>query len=111
MASPTIHLHMIDVQAPVQVVFDKWAQYESFPLYMKHVEAVAHRIAWTAESAPKHSGEVTFHEIDATTTWIVLEIEHDPDGFLEHVANKFGIVSARIEGELKNFKAYVEANI
>lgn len=140
MASPTIHLHMIDVEAPVQVVFDKWAQYESFPLFMKSVEAVAqlaasrlrwrvkiaglerefettvtdetpaNRIAWTAESGSRHTGEVTFHEIDGTTTWIVLEIEHNPDGFLEHVADRFGIVSARIEGELKSFKAYVEAN-
>ncbi len=128
----------IDVQVPVRVAYDQWTQFEEFPRFMDGVEKITQvtddrlswdvkfggvertfettiteqtpdqRIAWTTTEGPEHAGVVTFHKIDDETTRVTLQMDYDPDGFLENVADKLGFVSARLNGDMKNFKEFIE---
>ena len=132
------HEHSIDVKAPVRVAYNQWTQFEEFPRFMEGVESIEQvtddslhwkvelggvtrefdtkiteqtpdqRIAWTTTEGPKHAGVVTFHKIDDDTTRIMLQMDYDPDGFLETVGDKLGYVSHRLEGDMKKFKEFIE---
>ena len=138
MSNPTDHVHSIDVAAPVRVAYNQWTQFEEFPKFMEGVEVVNqltdallhwrveiagvgrefdsliteqtpdHRIAWKTTTGADHAGVVTFHKIDDETTRITLQLDYDPDGFLENVADRLGFVSNRIKGDLERFKELIE---
>jgi uncharacterized membrane protein len=131
-------LHSVDVNAPVRVAYNQWTQFEMFPRFMDGVDSITQigddrliwkvsiagvsrefdttiteqtpdqRIAWTTTEGPKHAGVVTFHKIDDDTTRVTLQMDYDPEGVLETIADKVGFVSKRIEGDLENFKAFIE---
>ena len=50
-----------------------------------------------------------FHRISDDTTRVTLQLDHDPQGFLEKAGDALGIVQHRIKGDLKNFKSFIEA--
>lgn len=132
------HVQTIDVEAPVRVAYNQWTQFEMFPRFMDHVESVTqltpdrlhwvvkiagverefdttiteqtpdHRIAWTTDSGPKHGGVVTFHKLNDDETRVTLQMDFDPDGFLETVADKVGFVTKSVETDLENFKSFIE---
>lgn len=138
MSSPTDHEHAVDVEAPVRVAYNQWTQFEEFPKFMDGVESITQitddrlqwnvsfggvsrefettiteqtpdqRIAWTTTSGPEHAGVVTFHKIDDDKTRVTLQMDYDPDGFLEGVADKLGFVSNRLKGDMENFKEFIE---
>jgi hypothetical protein len=33
----------------------------------------------------------------------------DPEGFVENVADKLGVLNTRVKGDLKNFKKFIES--
>ena len=66
-------------------------------------------MAWTTEDGTHQSGVVTFHRIDDDTTRVTLQLDHDPQGFVEKVGDALGIVQHRIKGDLANFKKFIEA--
>ncbi len=137
-SGPTDHQHTVEVSAPVRVAYNQWTQFEEFPRFMSGVESVTqltderlhwkvniagverefdttiteqtpdHRIAWTTNAGPQHAGVVTFHKIDEDITRVTLQMDYDPDGLLENVADKLGFVSARIKGDMDSFKAFIE---
>jgi uncharacterized membrane protein len=132
------HQHTVDVEAPVRVAYNQWTQFEEFPRFMEGVRELRqmgddrlhwkveiagverefdtkiteqtpdHRIAWTTTDGPRHAGVVTFHKLDDSTTRVSLQMDYDPDGFLEAVADKTGFVSRRLQGDMKNFKSFIE---
>lgn len=134
----TDHVQSIDVDAPVRVAYNQWTQFEMFPEFMSNVESVTQltddqirwvvkiggvtrefdariteqipdkRIAWTTDTGPKHGGVVTFHHLTDDTTRVTLQMDFDPDGFLESVADKVGFVNQSIETDLANFKKFIE---
>ncbi len=138
MSNPTDHTHAVDVDAPVRVAYNQWTQFEEFPRFMDGVESVVqvtderlhwkvkiigverefettiteqtpdHRIAWTTTSGPTHAGVVTFHKIDDDTTRVTIQMDYDPEGFFENVADKIGFVASRLEGDMNNFKTLIE---
>jgi uncharacterized membrane protein len=123
----------IEVSVPVRTAYNQWTQFESFPRFMNGVDRVDQtspttthwvtsiggvhrefdaeitdqrpdeRIAWTTISGPKQAGLVTFYEVDATTSRIMLQI------VLETLGDKLGLVGHRIEGDLRRFKAFIES--
>jgi uncharacterized membrane protein len=129
-----IMIYDIDVDVPVSTAYNQWTQFEDFPLFMDHVESVRQvtedtvrwrvkiagvtrewdariteqtpdqRIAWTAIDGAKNAGVVSFHALDDTHTRIVLQLEMDPVGLLEQVADKGGFVRDRTKTELVDFK-------
>jgi uncharacterized membrane protein len=131
--------HSIDVHVPVRTTYNQWTQFESFPEFMEGVKAVRQitdhqlfwqveiagieqewyaeiteqspdeRIAWTSRTGAKHAGVVTFHTIDPNTTHIMLQIDYEPDGFIENVGAALGVVEGRTAKDLKRFKEFIEA--
>jgi uncharacterized membrane protein len=129
----------IDVKAPVRTVYDQWTQFEDFPKFMEGVESVRQlddrrlhwvasiggarrewdasiseqhpdeRVAWTATDGAMNAGAVTFHRLDDETTRVMLQLDFDPDGFVEEVGDKLGFVRRRSEGDLRRFKEFIEA--
>ena len=131
-------LDSIDVDVPVSTAYNQWTQFETFPKFMEGVERIDQitptkthwvtkiagverefdaevteqhpdeRVAWTTENGTHQSGVVTFHRISDTTTRVTLQLDHDPQGFLETVGDALGIVQRRVKGDLKNFKSFIE---
>ena len=67
------------------------------------------RVAWRATSGTRNAGVVTFHRLDAARTKIMLQLEVDPDGFVEQAGDRLGFVSRRAASDLERFKEYIEA--
>ena len=138
MSSGNDHQHSVDVKAPVRVAYNQWTQFEEFPKFMGGVDEIRQitddtlhwkvdiagvtrefdtviteqtpdqRIAWTTVGGPEHAGVVTFHTLDADTTRVTLQMDYDPQGFLENVADKLGFVSGRLESAMARFKDFIE---
>ncbi len=128
----------VDVDVPVRTAYNQWTQFESFPQFMEGVEAVDQlddrhthwrvhvgpstrefdatiteqhpdeRIAWKSDSGPNHAGVVTFHRLDDTHTRVTAQMDVDPEGFVENVADKLGVLKHRVSGDLERFKHFVE---
>ncbi|WP_049562542.1 SRPBCC family protein [Nonomuraea sp. SBT364] len=131
--------HSVDVNVPVRVAYDQWTQFESFPEFMEGVEAIKQltdtrthwiteiagvkrefeaeiteqhpdeRIAWRSIDKPSQSGVVTFHRLDADTTRVKLQMEYDPQGFVETAGDWLQIVKLRIRGDMERFKTFIES--
>jgi len=129
----------IDVKAPVSTVYNQWTQFEDFPQFMEGVEQVTQlddkrlhwkakiagkekewdaeifeqvpdqRIAWRSMSGAKNSGAVSFIPADSNTTRITLRLSYESEGALEKTADALGLVSGRVEGDLKRFKEFIES--
>ena len=67
------------------------------------------RIAWRSTSGPKNSGLVSFHPLDARRTRVMLQMEYEPEGIVENAGDKLGVVSMRVQGDLKRFKQFIES--
>ena len=131
--------HEIEIDLPVRTVYDQWTQFEDFPLFMKHIVDVQQlddtnvlwkakisgisrewkaeiteqtpdqRVAWTSTDGTKNAGVVTFHPLADDRTRMVLQIDVDPEGFLEKVADWGGYITDRTGKDLEDFKDFVEA--
>ena len=129
----------ITIDLPVRTVYDQWTQFEDFPLFMQHVIDVEQvddtntiwrakiagisrewkaeiteqtpdqRVAWVATDGTKHGGVVTFHPLDDETTKVVVQLDMDPEGFLEHVADWGGFIQDRTRHDLERFRDFIEA--
>ena len=39
---------------------------------------------------------------------MILHLDYDPEGITENLGDAFGVVSARVAGDLKRFKEFIE---
>ena len=129
----------IEVESPLNKVYNQWTQFEDFPKFMEGVERVqqldnkrlhwvAHiggkrkewdaeifdqvpdqRVAWRSISGARNSGIVTFEPLGENRTRVSLKLNYDPEGVMENVAEILGLVGRRIEGDLKRFKEFVQS--
>jgi uncharacterized membrane protein len=129
----------IDVNVPVRTVYNQWTQFEEFPRFMEGVEAVRQldqqrlhwrakiggrvdewealiteqhpdeRIAWKNTTGAPNAGVVTFHRLSDTTTRVMLQMEYEPQGVVENLGDRIGVVSRRVANDLERFKAFIEA--
>jgi uncharacterized membrane protein len=128
----------VDVEADVRTTYNQWTQFESFPHFMEGVDEIRQvddththwkvsvggatrefdatiteqhpdeRVAWKSDSGPNHAGVVTFHRLDDRHTRVTAQLDIDPDGFVENVADKLGILDHRVKGDLGRFKTFIE---
>jgi uncharacterized membrane protein len=128
----------IEVNATLRAVYNQWTQFEDFPKFMEGVKAVHQlddkrlqwtaeiggmekawlaeiveqipdeRIAWTSRGGASNAGVVTFHRIDDQRTRVMLQVDYNPEGVVENVADALGVVKSRIKGDLERFKEFVE---
>lgn len=128
----------IEVEAPLRAVYNQWTQFESFPRFMDGVQEVRQiddthlfwraeiagtttdweaeiyeqipdaRIAWRSLSGAPNAGTVSFQELDANLTRVNLMLDYQPLGAMQKIGDALGLVSGRIEGDLRRFKSFIE---
>ncbi len=129
----------VDVAVPVRTAYNQWTQFEQFPQFMEGVTEIRQlddtrlhwvidvsgvhrefdaeiteqhpdeRVAWTSVDGPRHAGVVTFHRLDENHTRVTAQMDIDPEGFVETVGDKVGLVDHRAKGDMKRFQEYIEA--
>ena len=129
----------IEVDVPAKTAYNQWTQFEEFPKFMEGVKAVQQldakrlhwraeiagkekewdaeiteqipdqRIAWRSRSGAPNGGVVTFHVLSPTRSKVMLQMEYDPETFIEKAGDAVGIVSQRVMGDLERFKDFIES--
>ncbi|MFF7392014.1 SRPBCC family protein [Streptomyces scabiei] len=67
------------------------------------------RVAWTTVSGEaRQAGVVTFHHLAEGRTKVMLQMEFQPEGTTEKVADKLGVVKRQTKGDLARFKKFIE---
>ena len=128
----------IEVDVPVTTAYNQWTQFEEFPRFMEGVQEVRQlgdsrlywkadvggrdkewyarileqlpdqRVVWQSEQGAQNGGQVTFESIDGSRTRITLNMQYEPDDFVESVGDVLGFVSRRVQGDLERFKEFIE---
>ena len=128
----------IEINVPVRAAYNQWTQFEEFPKFMEGVKQVKQlddkhlqwkadiggkdkewnaeiteqipdeRIAWTSRGGAINAGVVTFHRLSDSKSKVMLQMEYDPQGFVEQVGDAVGVVTQRVQGDLERFKQYIE---
>jgi len=128
----------ITVDASIDSVYGQWTQFETFPSFMEGVDKVAQvddrtldwtasvagrtktwqaritdqtppeRIAWKSIDGAQNDGAVTFTATGAGQTEIRLVVDADPEGIIEQVGDRLGLLDHRIGGDLDRFKRFIE---
>ena len=128
----------IELDVPVRTAYNQWTQFTEFPKFMEGVREVKQlednrlhwtaivggkeeewnaviteqvpdqRIAWRSEGGASNTGAVTFQQVSDATSKIVLHLEYEPQGMMEKAADAVGMVTQRVEGDLRRFKDYIE---
>jgi uncharacterized membrane protein len=129
----------IDVNVPVRTAYNQWTQFEEFPKFMEGVEHVQQlddrrlhwradiggktvewdaqivdqipdkRIAWCSTSGARNAGAVTFHRLSDDQTRIMLQLDYEPEGVIEHAGDILGVVERRAAGDLERFREFIES--
>lgn len=131
----------ITVDVPVNRAYNQWTQFEEFPLFMEGVKEVKqlddkrlrwkveiagktkewdaeifeqvpdHCIAWRSTDGAKNSGMVSFTARGDGQTEVSLNLNYYPEGVTENIGDALGVVSARVAGDLKRFKEFMESRL
>jgi uncharacterized membrane protein len=68
------------------------------------------RIAWTSTGGEvDHAGVVTFHKLSDTTSRLAVQIDWEPEGFLEKAGAALDVPDRAVKAELENFKKFIES--
>ncbi len=128
----------IEVDAPIGKVYNQWTQFEDFPKFMDGIEAVQQiddkhlhwiakvggkrkewdaeitqqipdeRIVWRSTSGAQNGGAVNFRAAGNGRTEVMLKLAYEPEGAAEHVGDVLGVLSRKVEGDLKRFRDFIE---
>ena len=128
----------IDVDAPISRVYNLWTQFESFPTFMSGVERIDQltdtqlhwkvkiagverefdatvteqvpdeRVAWKSVDGEEHAGVVTFHRLDSDRTRVAVQLDWEPEGFVEKAGAVLQVDDIQIGHDLKRFKELAE---
>ncbi len=131
-------LEAVDIKAPVAVSWALWEDVERWPAFLSHVKHVqrtdevtfvwqlalpgvdkefvaeltevvpGERIAWRTIEGVHHAGVVTFHRLSATESRVTLQIEYEPEGFVERVGALTNLDSTLANYDLGEFQKLAE---
>ena len=129
----------INVHVPVSTAYNQWTQFEDFPNFMegvkevrqvddKHVHWVAEvggkqeewdaeithqipdqRIAWRSVDGAHTAGAVDFRPVGPDETEVKVRMVYEPEGAVEIVGSALHVDDARVKGDLKRFKEFIES--
>lgn len=129
----------IEVPVPIREAYNQWTQFESFPHFMEGVKEVKQlddkrlhwraevggkeeewdaeiseqipdtRIAWRSVSGRRNAGVVDFHRLNDQNTQIALQLEIEPEGIIESLGEKVGVLDRQVQGDLERFRDYISA--
>jgi ribosome-associated toxin RatA of RatAB toxin-antitoxin module len=128
----------IEVHCPVRTVYNQWTQFEDFPKFMAGVKEVRQlddthvhwhaevwgkdkewdaeiteqvpdeRISWKSTSGATNSGTVRFESLGPDVTRVRLVMAYDPEGAIENIGDAVGLMSARVQESVEDFKEFIE---
>jgi polyketide cyclase/dehydrase/lipid transport protein len=128
----------IQVDVPVSQAYNQWTQFEDFPHFMGGVKEVRQlddrrlhwvaeiagvrrewdasileqepdcKVAWAATSGATNAGAVRFEPAGPSSTIVYLSLEYEPEGAVEQIGDKLGIVERQVNADLKRFKELIE---
>jgi len=128
----------IEVNVPEYTAYSQWTHFEEFPGFMEGVKEVKRldakrfhwkaeiagqdeewdteiteqmadqRLAWTSRGRAIKGWVVTFHRLSASRSKVMLQLEYDPEGVVEHTGDALEVVSSRAQGDLERFKEFIE---
>lgn len=131
----------IEVDAPLNTVYNQWTQFEDFPKFMQGIEQVQQlddkrlhwvaeiggrrkewdaeifeqvpdqKIAWRSTSGAANAGIVSFQPVAAKRTQVTVRMEYAPEGAIESIGAAMGAVGTRIEGDLKRFRDFIQSRM
>ncbi len=126
------------VSVPVRTAYNQWTQFEEFPHFMGGISEVRQlddvtlhwvaeiggvrrewtarileqepdrKVAWAATEGATNAGAVYFSPAGPGQTTVRLELEYEPEGVVESVADRAGLVGRRVEADLDRFKSFIE---
>ncbi|MPS49558.1 SRPBCC family protein [Methylobacillus sp.] len=129
----------IDIKVPVNIAYNQWTQFETFPNFMSsvlqvkqlddshvwwQVEIGGHSIEWEAEiieqvpddhiawrsvSSPRHLGLVSFKHVEIHATRVHVEIEYEADMKAEVSATMTGLLEQKISEALACYRQLLES--
>ncbi|HYO36326.1 MAG TPA: SRPBCC family protein [Geodermatophilus sp.] len=129
----------IQVDVPVRTAYDQWTQFEDFPHFMGGVKEVRQlddrrlhwvaeiagvrrqweatvleqepdrKVAWAATEGATNAGAVRFEAAGAGSTVVYLQLEYEPEGLVEQIGDKLGVVERQVRSDLERFKRLVES--
>jgi uncharacterized protein YndB with AHSA1/START domain len=135
---PTKVEKSVVVDVPVETAYNQWTQFEEFPYFMGGISEVRQlddmtlhwvaeiggvkrewkarileqvpnqKVAWAATEGATNAGAVFFSPAGGAQTTVRLELEYEPEGLVEKVGDKVGIVERRAEADLEKFKSFIE---
>jgi uncharacterized membrane protein len=127
-----------DVDVPVRVAYNQWTQFESFPEFLGGVDSVEQigdtmthwtvsiagvkrefdaeigdqvpddHVAWRSIGEVIHHGRVRFTPLSPDSTRIDLEIEWEPEGFVEAAGAALQLDDMQVKKDLARFKDFIE---
>lgn len=128
----------IEVGAHVSKAYKLLSDFERYPTFMEGVEEVrrtaddtfhwraellgkhvewdakvtelspSDKIAWRGISSARNAGEVTLDKLDDRRTRVHLHLEYEPEGLIENLGAALGLIGARLQRDLEEFKRLVE---
>ena len=132
-------IETVEVAVPVRTAYNQWTQFEEFPRFMEGVEEIRQvsdtlthwriniagverefdaeiteqhpdeRVAWHSVGGTDHAGVVTFHRLGDSLTRVTLQLDTTPEGVVETLGDKLGLVKHRAKGDMERFKEYIES--
>ena len=128
----------VEVQVPIERVYNQWTQFQEFPRFMDGVERIdqlddrrlhwvasfggethewdaeiveqhpEERVAWRNVDGKDNAGVVTFHKIDQDTTRVMVQMDWAPESIKERIGSALGADDRRIAADLERFKEFIE---
>lgn len=128
----------IEIQVPVNMAYDQWTQFETFPTFLPNIDEVRQvddvtldwkakvgmetlswrariteqipdkRIAWKSIQGYEHAGVVTFHRLSDGVCRVMVQLSFVPSRVIEKIGSQLGIAQSLVLQNLKGFKQFLE---
>jgi len=128
----------IVVDRPVNMVYNQWTQFETFPEFMTGIEETRQlddthvhwkaviggkerewdseiteqepdrRVSWKSVSGAHNAGTVRFKPLGADRTEVRLLLVYDTEGAVESMAHALGRIGKHVKQSLEEFKEFAE---
>jgi len=131
-------IETVDVDVPVEQAYNQWTQFETFPDFLSYVKEIRQqdethnhwtvsiggvtrefdtviteqhpdeRVAWRTVEGKGHAGVVTFHKLGSAQSRVTVQLDWEPESFVEKIGDALGVDDRAIKRDLQHFKEFIE---